>query len=37
MGDVGSTFLGAMYAGFVLQASSWIEALGFLLLSTPVG
>ena len=36
MGDVGSTFLGAMYAGFVLQASSWIEALGFLLLSTPL-
>ena len=31
MGDVGSTFLGAVFAGLVLQASSWIEAFGYLL------
>jgi len=36
MGDVGSTFLGAVFAGLVLQASSWPEALGFLLVATPL-
>ena len=36
MGDVGSTFLGAVFAGVVLQASSWPEALGMLLLATPL-
>ena len=36
MGDVGSTFLGALFAGFVLQATSWLEALGFLLVATPL-
>ena len=36
MGDVGSTFLGAVYAGLVLQASSWTEALSYLLLATPL-
>ncbi|MFM8524722.1 MAG: MraY family glycosyltransferase [Cyanobacteriota bacterium] len=36
MGDVGSTFLGAVFAGVVLQASSWTEALGLLLVATPL-
>ena len=36
MGDVGSTFLGAVFAGLVLQASSWIEAFGCLLVATPL-
>jgi Fuc2NAc and GlcNAc transferase len=36
MGDVGSTFLGAVFAGLVLQAPSWPEALGFLLVATPL-
>lgn len=36
MGDVGSTFLGAVYAGLVLQCSSWLDALGFLLVATPL-
>lgn len=36
MGDVGSTFLGAVFAGFVLQSSSWHEAFGLLLVCTPI-
>jgi UDP-N-acetylmuramyl pentapeptide phosphotransferase/UDP-N-acetylglucosamine-1-phosphate transferase len=36
MGDVGSTFLGAVFAGLVLQAPSWHEALGLLLVATPL-
>ena len=36
MGDVGSTFLGAVFAGLVLQAPSWPEALGLLLVGTPL-
>ncbi|MBM5802133.1 MAG: glycosyltransferase family 4 protein, partial [Cyanobacteria bacterium K_DeepCast_35m_m2_023] len=36
MGDVGSTFLGAVLAGLVLQASSWPEAFGYLLVATPL-
>ena len=36
MGDVGSTFLGAVFAGLVLQASTWIEAFGYLLVATPL-
>ena len=36
MGDVGSTFLGAVFAGLVLQAPSWTEALGLLLVATPL-
>ncbi len=36
MGDVGSTFLGALYASLVLQASSWPEALGLLMVATPL-
>lgn len=36
MGDAGSTFLGAVFAGLVLQASSWSEAFGCLLVATPL-
>ena len=36
MGDVGSTFLGAVFAGMVLQTSSWPQALAMLLLATPL-
>lgn len=36
MGDVGSTFLGAVFAGVVLQAPSWPQALGLLLVATPL-
>ena len=36
MGDVGSTFLGAMFAGVVLWSPSWPEALGLLLVATPL-
>lgn len=36
MGDVCSTFLGALFAGIVLNASSWPESLGLLLLATPL-
>jgi Fuc2NAc and GlcNAc transferase len=36
MGDVGSTFLGAVFAVLVLQASSWSEAFALLLLATPL-
>ena len=36
MGDVGSTFLGAVFAGLVLQAPNWPEALGLLVVATPL-
>jgi Fuc2NAc and GlcNAc transferase len=36
MGDVGSTFLGAVFAGLLLQSTSWSEALGLLLVATPL-
>ena len=36
MGDVGSTFLGAVFAGLVLQAPSWPDAIGLLLVATPL-
>jgi UDP-N-acetylmuramyl pentapeptide phosphotransferase/UDP-N-acetylglucosamine-1-phosphate transferase len=36
MGDVGSTFLGGVFAIFVLQASTWLEALALLLVATPL-
>lgn len=36
MGDVGSTFLGALFAGLVLQSSNWAEAFGLLLLLSPL-
>jgi Fuc2NAc and GlcNAc transferase len=36
MGDVGSTFLGAVFAGLVLQAPTWPDALALLLVATPL-
>jgi UDP-N-acetylmuramyl pentapeptide phosphotransferase/UDP-N-acetylglucosamine-1-phosphate transferase len=36
MGDVGSTFLGAVFVALVLQAPGWPEALGLLLVATPL-
>lgn len=36
MGDVGSTFLGSVFVTLVLRASSWPEALGLLLVATPL-
>ena len=36
MGDVGSTFLGAVFSVLVLQTSTWFEALGLLLVATPL-
>ena len=36
MGDVGSTFLGAVFAGLVLQASSLSDAFSYLLVATPL-
>lgn len=36
MGDVGSTFLGGVFAGLVLQAPSLLESLGYLLVATPL-
>ena len=36
MGDVGSTFLGAVFAGLVLQAPNCPEALGMLLVAIPL-
>lgn len=36
MGDVGSTFLGAVFSLLVLQSSTWSEALALLLVATPL-
>ena len=36
MGDVGSTFLGAVFAGLLLQSPSWQAAFGYLLVATPL-
>lgn len=36
MGDVGSTFLGGVFAGMILQAGSWPQGLAMLLLATPL-
>jgi len=36
MGDVGSTFLGAVFAVLVLQSPTWLEALALLLVATPL-
>jgi Fuc2NAc and GlcNAc transferase len=36
MGDVGSTFLGAVFALLLLQAPTWTEALGLFLVATPL-
>ena len=36
MGDVGSTFLGAVFAGLVLQSANWPQAFGLLFVAAPV-
>ncbi len=36
MGDVGSTFLGALLSGLALQSNNWVQALGILLISFPL-
>lgn len=36
MGDVGSTFLGAVFSLIVLQSSNWSDALALLLMVTPL-
>jgi len=36
MGDVGSTFLGAVFAVLVLQASNWRDSLSLFLVATPL-
>ena len=36
MGDVGSTFLGSVFAGLVLQATSWTLAFAYILVATPL-
>ena len=36
MGDVGSTFVGAVFVGVVLQQASFTAALGLLLVATPL-
>ena len=36
MGDVGSTFLGAVFAGLVLNSPTWEGALSLLLVATPL-
>ena len=36
MGDVGSTFLGAIYFGSLLYSENWMEALSLLLISSPI-
>lgn len=36
MGDVGSTFLGALFFGILLQANSWNQFFGCLFISTPL-
>tara|TARA_B100000212_G_scaffold333009_1_gene301904 strand:- start:16474 stop:17409 length:936 start_codon:yes stop_codon:yes gene_type:complete len=36
MGDVGSTFLGAIFAGMLLEFPSWHDSLAFLLIAFPL-
>ena len=36
MGDVGSTYLGAVYAALLLHSNSWIQSISFLLVLTPL-
>lgn len=36
MGDIGSTFLGAVFSGLILQASTWTISIGLLLVATPL-
>ena len=36
MGDAGSTFLGVLYAGLLLETPSWIISLKVLTVATPL-
>ena len=36
MGDVGSTFLGAVFSGVILQSNNWIDLLGALFVASPL-
>lgn len=36
MGDVGSTFLGALFCGTLLHSQNWDTCLGLLLIATPL-
>ena len=36
MGDVGSTFLGVVFASLVLQTTNWIDAFSLILVATPL-
>ena len=36
MGDVGSTFLGAVFAFLVFQSSTWLDAFSLLFVATPI-
>ena len=36
MGDVGSTFLGSLYAGLLLQFTNWNDSFTFLVIATPL-
>lgn len=36
MGDVGSTFLGAVFVGFIFESSNFLEAMKILLLAFPL-
>ncbi len=36
MGDVGSTFLGAIYCGLILQMETWTQSFNVLIFSSPL-
>ena len=36
MGDVGSTFLGAIYCGLILQMETWHQSINVLMFSSPL-
>ena len=36
MGDAGSTYLGSVYAGIILQAPNYIDLIGLLLILLPL-
>ena len=36
MGDVGSTFLGGVFVGLILDATTWQRGMGLLLVATPL-
>jgi len=36
MGDIGSTFLGSLFCLIVLRSDSWTQAIGFVLILSPL-